>query len=234
MKKIQLILTVIMIMTSFILIAHPPKDAEISFNNTTKILNVNVPHSIKKTRVHYIEKIEVYLNNRLKIVQYFHQQMSKSEQNAKFLLTEAVGEDKIEVKIFCKLFGDVTRNITVEGKAPAFTKAVADDAVEDVVIGQTPRFSSFEEAPVPVKQIQAIYPESAKSSGKEGEVWVDVEVLASGKVGAVEIKRSLMSGKGGLDEAAINAVKRWEFKPAKNNGKPVACWVTFAVSFYQE
>jgi TonB family protein len=231
MKKIQLILTVVIIMTSIVLFAHPPKDSTISFNNTTKILNVNVPHKIKKPRVHYVEKIEVYLNNRLKIVQYFHQQMNKTEQKAKFLLTEAVGEDKIEVKIFCKLFGDVSKTLIVEGKAPAFSKASIENEVADVVIGQTPRFAPFEEAPIAVKQIQAIYPESAKSSGTEGEVWVDVEVLANGKVGAVEIKRSLMSGKGGLDEAAIETVKRWEFKPAKNNGKPVACWVTFAVSF---
>jgi periplasmic protein TonB len=40
-----------------------------------------------------------------------------------------------------------------------------------------------------------------------------------------------MEGDGGFDEAAIEAVKKWEFTPAKSGGKPVACWVTFPISF---
>ena len=40
-----------------------------------------------------------------------------------------------------------------------------------------------------------------------------------------------MSGPGGLDEAAVTAVRKWEFSPAKSGGKPVAVWVTFDVTF---
>ena len=97
--------------------------------------------------------------------------------------------------------------------------------------GKTSKFVVFEDAPVRLKVVPPVYPDFAKRSGIEGDVWVEAEILISGKVGAVEIIQSLQSGPGGLDEAAINAVKTWTFSPAKSVGKPVACWVTFPVSF---
>jgi protein TonB len=97
--------------------------------------------------------------------------------------------------------------------------------------GTTPKFVVYEDPPVPIKQVQPKYTDFARRSGIEGQVWLEVEVLKSGKVGAVEVKKSLLSGPGGLDEAAIKAVKQWEYSPAKSGGKPVACWITFPVTF---
>ena len=34
-----------------------------------------------------------------------------------------------------------------------------------------------------------------------------------------------------LDDAAVSAVKRWVFKPALSNNKPVAVWVAVPVKF---
>ena len=225
MKTIKLIL--ILIVVNSALFAHPPKESTIFFDKHSKILDVKIPHKIKKPRVHYIERIEVYLNNRLKIVQYFHQQVDKEKQEAQYLLTEAIDGDKIEVKIFCKLFGEVDRQLIVGGKNIAVKQ-------HKKVVGLTPKFTVYEEPPTAIETHEAVYPEFAKKSGLEGEVWVDVEVLSDGSVGAVEIKRSLMPGPGGLDEEAIKAVKQWKFSPAKNKGQPVACWVTFAVNFKKE
>lgn len=98
-------------------------------------------------------------------------------------------------------------------------------------IGTTSQFVIFEEPPVPVKQVIPRYPKMLKKSRIEGDVVLRVEVFADGTVGAVEVVKSLMAGEGGFDEAAIEAVKKWEFTPAKTGGKPVACWVTFPLSF---
>lgn len=99
------------------------------------------------------------------------------------------------------------------------------------LLGTTSKFAIYEDAPVAIKQIPPVYPEFAKKSGIQGEVILEVEVFTDGSVGAIEVVKSLMSGPGGLDEAAIKAVKQWEFSPAKSGGKPVACWVTFPVGF---
>jgi len=97
--------------------------------------------------------------------------------------------------------------------------------------GKTSKFVVFEEAPVRLKAVPPVYPDFAKRSGIEGDVWVEAEILISGRVGAVEILQSLQSGPGGLDEAAIKAVKQWEYQPAKSGGKSIACWVKFPVKF---
>jgi len=101
-------------------------------------------------------------------------------------------------------------------------------------IGKTSKFAVYEDPPEPIKQIPPVYADHFRRMEIQGQVWLEVEVLVDGKVGAIEVKQSLVSGPGGLDEAAINAVKQWEFTPAKSGGKPVACWVTFPVTFSLE
>ena len=93
------------------------------------------------------------------------------------------------------------------------------------------KFTVYEDPPVPIQQVSPEYPEFAKKSGIEGQVVVEVAVMKDGSVGAVNVVKSLMAGPGGLDEAAKEAVKQWKFQPAQSGGKPVACWVTFPISF---
>jgi protein TonB len=97
--------------------------------------------------------------------------------------------------------------------------------------GTTPKFVVYEEDPIPINKVLPKYTEFAKKSGLEGTVIIQAEVFEDGTVGAVEIVKSLQSGPGGLDEAAIQAVKQWKFIPAKNQGKPIAVWVTFPIDF---
>ena len=67
-------------------------------------------------------------------------------------------------------------------------------------------------------------------AGEEGTVTLQVYVLESGKAGEVKIQKS--SGFPKLDEAAVREVQRvWRFVPGKEDGKPVAMWHTFNVTF---
>ena len=120
-----------------------------------------------------------------------------------------------------------------ERKDNAINKSIENALDENGMpkFGLTPKFVLYEDSPVPIKQVPPEYPSQAQKSGIYGDVILEVEVLDSGKVGAVEVVQSLMPGDGGLDEAAIQAVKQWEFSPAQSGGKPVACWVRFPISF---
>ena len=89
----------------------------------------------------------------------------------------------------------------------------------------------YEEPPVPIKQVAPRYPRLLKKLGIEGTVILFVEIKSDGTVGEVEVKKSLKAGKGGLDEAAIKAVKKWKFEPAKNAGKPITVWVNLPITF---
>jgi len=65
----------------------------------------------------------------------------------------------------------------------------------------------------------------------EGEVILKVEVFEDGSAGEIIVKRTLMSGPGGLDEKAIQAVRKWQFTPATKNGEPISSWGVFSVLF---
>jgi len=95
--------------------------------------------------------------------------------------------------------------------------------------GQTPRFVVFEDAPVILHRVAPVYPESLRRAGMQGTVILDIEILSDGSIGAIEVFRSLMSGPGGFDEAALEAARQWQFKPAQSAGRPVGSW--FRVPF---
>jgi len=73
------------------------------------------------------------------------------------------------------------------------------------------------------------YPQMAQRRGWEGTVLLRVEVLASGKPGQIQIQKS--SGRDALDGAALAAVKRWSFVPAKQGDVAQAGWVSVPIDF---
>ncbi|QHG67571.1 energy transducer TonB [Pseudomonas putida] len=73
------------------------------------------------------------------------------------------------------------------------------------------------------------YPQMALRRGWEGTVLLRVEVLPSGKPGQIQIQHS--SGRDALDAAALAAVKRWSFVPAKQGDVAQAGWVSVPIDF---
>lgn len=73
------------------------------------------------------------------------------------------------------------------------------------------------------------YPPLARRMGEEGRVMLRVYVEASGLPSKVEIRTS--SGSERLDQAALEAVKRWKFVPAKQGDKAVPAHVVVPISF---
>ena len=73
------------------------------------------------------------------------------------------------------------------------------------------------------------YPSLAQRRGWEGTVLLRVHVQANGKPSEIQVQKS--SGREALDEAAIRAVKRWSFVPAKRGDQTIAGWVTVPLDF---
>lgn len=74
-----------------------------------------------------------------------------------------------------------------------------------------------------------VYPRLSKRLNEVGNVGLMVFVDASGAPGKIDIQTS--SGYERLDQAAIEAVRRWRFVPAKQGDKPVAAWVLVPIYF---
>lgn len=64
----------------------------------------------------------------------------------------------------------------------------------------------------PTRKIDPTYPDKARRAGVQGEVWLDVIVLADGTVKSVMVAKSLDTVFG-LDQAAIAAVRQWQYPP---------------------
>ncbi|AKF96627.1 energy transducer TonB [Pseudomonas aeruginosa] len=73
------------------------------------------------------------------------------------------------------------------------------------------------------------YPALAMRRGWEGTVLLRVHVLASGSPSEIQVQKS--SGREALDQAAVKAVKRWSFVPAKRGDKAEDGWVSVPIDF---
>lgn len=65
-----------------------------------------------------------------------------------------------------------------------------------------------------------VYPEEAARLGEEGEVVLLVHIAPDGSAGAVDVEQS--SGYEILDRRAREAVSQWRFRPAVQDGLPIA------------
>lgn len=73
------------------------------------------------------------------------------------------------------------------------------------------------------------YPAMARRMGQQGKVVLRVFVNPGGAAAQVEVRAS--SGSDLLDNAALDAVRRWRFVPARRGDQPVAAWVLIPITF---
>jgi protein TonB len=76
------------------------------------------------------------------------------------------------------------------------------------------------------------YPSQARRLGERGRVVLRVLVTAVGLPERVELRTS--SGSPRLDGAALQAVQRWKFVPARQGETPVSAWVLVPILFTLE
>jgi periplasmic protein TonB len=78
-------------------------------------------------------------------------------------------------------------------------------------------------------QVKPRYPDSAKRAGAQGVTTLKVRVLETGRVSEVLVEQS--AGFRDLDIAAMDAVKKWLFEPARRGKDAVSVWVMLPVKF---
>jgi len=82
-------------------------------------------------------------------------------------------------------------------------------------------------APRILFQVQPRYPSAARLVKVEGIVIIEAVIDASGQIRDARVLR----GHPLLDEAALEALRRWRFEPGRLNGRPVAVYFTLTVNF---
>ena len=78
-----------------------------------------------------------------------------------------------------------------------------------------------------VRQVQPDYPSVARSARQAGVVSVEVSINERGEV----VSARALGGPTLLREPAVSAARRWKFKPAMRDGKPVACASVITFNF---
>ncbi len=82
-------------------------------------------------------------------------------------------------------------------------------------------------APTKVKNVEPEYPAIAKSARVGGVVQIQATIGPDGKVRDAEVTKSVPL----LDQAALDAVKQWEYRPTMVKGTAVPVVVNVAVDF---
>jgi periplasmic protein TonB len=83
------------------------------------------------------------------------------------------------------------------------------------------------ELPKLLSSTNPLYPPAARAQALEGVVMLDASVDATGKVTDVKV----ISGPLLLRQAAIDALRKWKFQPARLNGQPTAAHTSVNVRF---
>ncbi len=106
--------------------------------------------------------------------------------------------------------------------------AAAIPAAPSAEVGAPHRVSGGVIPPRLISSVTPIYPNLAKEARVQGDVVVTATVDANGHVS----KAKAVSGSAMLRQAALDAVQRWRYEPAKLDGQSISAEVTVKVSFH--
>ena len=83
--------------------------------------------------------------------------------------------------------------------------------------------------PTKIKDVRPVYPPLAREAGVTGVVILEVRIATDGSVEEAHVLKSIPL----LDEAALDAVKQWQFVPTLLNGTPTPIIMTVTINFAQ-
>ncbi len=135
-----------------------------------------------------------------------------------------------ELAVAAKTAGDRAAADAVVGKEKA--EAAAAKEKSDAAARAKARMAAVRPGgrimpPRKIKDVQPVYPALAQSARVGGEVTIEATIGADGKVIDATVVRSIPL----LDQAALDAVRQWEYLPTILNGEPVPVLVTVTINF---
>jgi TonB family protein len=101
------------------------------------------------------------------------------------------------------------------------------EAAAQQAAGQIVRIGGDVKPPEKIKHVPPVYPEIARSARVQGIVIAEVLIDADGLVSEAKVIRPVAL----LDQAALEAVRQWEFTPTEINGVAVPVIMTVTISF---
>jgi protein TonB len=138
-----------------------------------------------------------------------------------------------------------TRAPAVPAAAPASRETATADAAQTAQEADAPSATPGAVPPAAPPMAQAIaqpifnaaylrnpapaYPATSRRYGETGRVLLRVRVLPSGQPDEVVLQQSC--GHQRLDAAALDAVRRWRFVPARQGEQAIAAWVVVPIQF---
>ena len=81
--------------------------------------------------------------------------------------------------------------------------------------------------PTKTRDVRPLYPKLAQDAHASGVVILEALIDTQGQVSCARVLRSIPL----LDQAAVDAVRQWEFTPTLFNGVPVPVMMTVTVNF---
>jgi TonB family protein len=84
--------------------------------------------------------------------------------------------------------------------------------------------------PTKVKDVTPLYPAIAKAANVSGEVTIEATIGDDGKVSDAKVIHSVPM----LDQAALDAVRQWEYMPTLLNGVPVPVMTIVRINFARQ
>ena len=109
--------------------------------------------------------------------------------------------------------------------SPAEQHALGGERVE---LGRTVTGGVGIRAPELVDQAEPEYSEEARIARHEGVSAIEVEIDADGVLRNMRVVRQLGLG---LDEKALEALRQWRFRPAREDGKKVGFRAVLEIRF---
>jgi TonB family protein len=109
----------------------------------------------------------------------------------------------------------------------AAAKEIAAAAAREKAKASAVRGGGKIETPIKMNDVKPVYPAIAKNAGVSGAVIVEATIGPDGKVIDAKILRSVPL----LDQAALDAVRQWEYRPTLLNGVAVPVIMTVTINF---
>ena len=95
--------------------------------------------------------------------------------------------------------------------------------------GPQVKFIPYDDPPVPKTPIRPEYPEIAQEAGIEGTVYVQAFIDKKGRVKEVNVVKGIPNT--GLNEAAMEAIRKTRFRPAMQRERAVGVYISIPVHF---
>jgi len=117
MKLRKSVLIIVLAVSTLVLLttitqAHTPSALDLQYDFATKTLDVTVTHDVADPSSHYIEEINIWVDDVLNQTRQYSSQSSNNQHQDSFTVPTVIG-DVIKVQAICNIAGSVTDDIVV-------------------------------------------------------------------------------------------------------------------------